>query len=109
MDQLVDPSLFGDLDPMSKDVKVFKKKTSRMPEEYLEGKYGDRVVEAEDIRGKEENIILVAFPTAALTVGIGLRVTARRAGFPSGAAWSFPGHRTRRGPGEDAPASCAGR
>lgn len=82
----MEQGLFGDFDLTSKDVKVFKKKTSGMREEYLEGRCGDHVVEAEDFKGKEESTILVAFPTAALIVGIGLGLTARRAVFPGGAA-----------------------
>lgn len=62
VDQLVEQGLFSEFDLKSKHVKIFKKekKTSAMFEKHLEERYGDRVVEAEDVKAEQEGAILVA-------------------------------------------------
>jgi ribonuclease J len=62
VDQLVEQGLFSDFDLRSKNVKIFKKekKTSGMHEKHLEERYGDRVIEAQDVKADQEDVILVA-------------------------------------------------
>ena len=62
VDQLVEQGLFTEFDLKSKNVQIFKKekKTSAMFEKHLEERYGDRVVEAEDVKTEQEGAILVA-------------------------------------------------
>ncbi len=62
VDQLVEQGLFSGFDLKSKNVRIFKKekKTTGMYERHLEDRYGDRVIEAQDVKAEQEDVILVA-------------------------------------------------
>ncbi len=62
LDQLVEQGLFSAFDLKSKNVKIFRKekKTSAMHEKALEDRYGDRVVDAADVKRVQEDVVLVA-------------------------------------------------
>ena len=62
LDQLVEKGLFSDFDLTSKNLRIFRKekKTTVAFERHLEEKYGDRVVDAADVKALQAEAILVA-------------------------------------------------
>ena len=62
LDQLVEKGLFTDFDLTSKNVRIFRKekKTTVAFEKHLEERYGDRVIDAVDVRRIQPEAILVA-------------------------------------------------
>ncbi len=62
LDQLVEKGLFTGFDLSSKNVRIFRKekKTTAMFEKHLEERYGDRVLDAADVKRIQAETILVA-------------------------------------------------
>ncbi len=62
LDQLVEKGLFNEFDLTSKNVRIFRreKKTTVAFEKHLEDKYGDRVVDAAEVKDLQPGAILVA-------------------------------------------------
>lgn len=62
LDQLTQKGLFTDFDLTSENVRIFRKekKTTVAFEKHLEEAYGDRVIDAADVKGLQSEAILVA-------------------------------------------------
>lgn len=62
LDQLVEKGLFNEFDLSSKNVRIFRKekKTTTEFEKHLEERYGDRVIDAADVKRIQSEAILVA-------------------------------------------------
>ncbi len=62
VDQLVEKGLFTGFDLTSANVRIFRKdkKTTAEFEKHLEARYGDRVIDAADVKGLQAEAILVA-------------------------------------------------
>jgi ribonuclease J len=70
IDQLVEKGLFDGFDLKSKNVRIFRKekKTTGEFEKHLEEKYGDRVIDAADVKEVQSEAILVAALTDMLAL-----------------------------------------
>ena len=70
VDQLVEKGLFRGFDLRSKNVRIFRKekKTTSEFEKHLEERYGDRVIDAGDVKALQSEAILVASLTDMLAL-----------------------------------------